>query len=121
MSHYRSHDRALALRPSRRTRWPVWVWPIAACLLLGACVAGSADASRAAGGGDIPLLLLGLWHGIIGPVMLIVELINRFAPHLLPWTVRFYEPHANSALYDLGFYLGLAGSPVLVGSRWSRR
>ena len=52
--------------------------------------------------------------------MLIVEVVDRFAPHLLPWTVRFYEPHANSALYDLGFYLGLAGSPVLIGSRWGR-
>jgi hypothetical protein len=94
------------------------MWPVAVCLLLGACVAGSSESSHAAAGGDISLLLLGLWHGIIAPAMLVVEVINRFAPHLLPWAVRFYEPHANSAIYDLGFYVGLAGSPVLVGSRF---
>ncbi len=103
------------------SRWPVWLWPVAVCLMLGACVAGSAESSHAAAGGDIALLFLGLWHGIIGPAMLIVEVVDRFVPHLLPWTVRFYEPHANSALYDLGFYFGLAGSPLLVGSRWSGR
>lgn len=101
-----------------RARWPVWLWPIAACLLLGACVAGSSESSHAASGGAISLLLLGLWHGIIGPVTLIIEVVNHFVPHLLPWTVRFYEPHANSAFYDIGFYLGLAGSPVLLGSRF---
>ena len=120
MSHHRRRRResALALQPPARPRWPVWVLPVAVCLLLGACVAGSSEASHAAAGGDIPILLLGLWHGIIGPIMLIVEVVNRFAPHLLPWSVKFYEPHANSAIYDLGFYIGLAGSPVLIGSRW---
>ena len=44
--------------------------------------------------------------------MLIVEVINRFAPHLLPWTVRFYETKGTGFAYDIGFYFGLVGSPV---------
>lgn len=85
---------------------------------LGACVAGSAESSHAASGGLVSEFLLGLWHGLIGPLTLIAEVVNRFAPHLLPWDVHLYETKAASAIYDVGFYLGLAGSPVLA---WSRR
>ena len=62
-----------------------------------------------------------LWHGLIAPVMLIGEVVNRLAPHLLPWSVRFYEAKASGAAYDVGFYVGLVGSPLVIGSRWSRR
>jgi hypothetical protein len=89
-----------------------------ALLALGACVAGSGDSAHAASGGFLAQFFLGLWHGFIGPLTLIVEVINRFAPHLLPWTAHLYEGKAQGAAYDVGFYLGLAGSPVLV---WSRR
>ncbi len=88
------------------------------CLALGACVAGSSEASHAAAAGPLSLFFLGLWHGIIGPVTLIVEIINHFAPHVLPWTVRVYQSGEASWTYDLGFYLGLVGSPLAIGSRW---
>jgi hypothetical protein len=94
---------------------------ILAMLALGACVAGSAEAQHAASGGPLSELLLGMWHGLIAPVMLIVEVINQFAPRLLPWTARFYQPHDSSAVYDIGFYVGLIGSPLLIGVGWSRR
>ncbi len=90
-------------------------------LVLSACAAGSAEAQHAAAGGVVSQLALGFWHGLIAPVMLIVEVINHFAPHLLPWSVRVYEPGATGVAYDVGFYVGLVGSPVLIGSRWSRR
>jgi len=93
----------------------------AACavlLALAACVAGSPDAAHAASGGWVSQFFLGLWHGLIGPVTLVVEVINHFAPHLLPWKTHIYETDASGVPYDLGFYLGLAGSPVVV---WSRR
>lgn len=90
-------------------------------LALGACVAGSAEAAHAASGGELAQFLLGIWHGLIGPVMLIVEVINRLAPHVLPWSVRFYEPKGVGVAYDVGFYLGLAGSPVALLSSWRRR
>jgi hypothetical protein len=87
-------------------------------LSLGACVAGSAEAAHAASGGLLSQFFLGLWHGLIGPVTLIVEVINRLAPRLLPWQTHLYEASAQGAAYDVGFYLGLAGSPVVA---WSRR
>jgi hypothetical protein len=90
-------------------------------LALGACVAGSAESAHAASGGLLSQVLLGFWHGLIAPVMLIVEVVNRLAPHALPWTVRMYEAKATGVAYDVGFYLGLAGSPVIVVSGWSRR
>jgi len=89
-------------------------------LALTACVAGSSESQHAASAGWLSQLLLGVWHGLIAPVTLIVELINRFAPHLLPWSARMYEAKSAGALYDLGFYFGLAGSPVVVLRGWSR-
>jgi len=97
---------------------PGLVGAVALCLALGACVAGSSEASHAAAAGPLSLFFLGLWHGIIGPVTLIVEIINHFAPHVLPWTVRVYQSGEASWAYDLGFYLGLVGSPLAIGSRW---
>jgi hypothetical protein len=93
---------------------------LAFVLALGACVAGSAESAHAASGGLLSQVLLGFWHGLIAPVMLIIEVVNRLAPHALPWTVHMYETRATGVAYDVGFYLGLAGSPVVfVG--WSRR
>jgi hypothetical protein len=89
-----------------------------AMLTLTACVAGSPDAAHAAAGGWVSLLFLGLWHGLIGPVTLIVEIVNHFAPHLLPWKAHIYDTGASGVPYDVGFYFGLAGSPVVL---WSRR
>lgn len=88
---------------------------------LSACVAGSGEAAHAAGGGAISQILLGFWHGVIAPLTLLGEIINHFAPHLLPWKVGFYETRAAGVAYDFGFFLGLAGAPSFIGSRWSRR
>jgi hypothetical protein len=92
-----------------------------ALLALTACVAGSQEAQHTAAGGLLPQLLLGLWHGVIAPVTLIVEVINCFAPHLLPWTVHLYEAKGTGVAYDVGFYFGLAGSPIIIRTGWSRR
>jgi len=90
-------------------------------LALAACAAGSAESQHAAAGGDLSQFFLGIWHGLIAPVMLIVEVVNKLAPHALPWTVRFYESKGTGVAYDVGFYIGLVASPVFAGSRWSRR
>ena len=92
-----------------------------AVLMLSACVAGSAESAHAASGGMLSQFLLGLWHGIIAPVTLIGEIVNRFAPHLLPWRLRLYETRDTGLAYDVGFYFGLAGGPPIVLNRWSRR
>ncbi len=82
---------------------------IALCLCLGACAAGSTDAHAAAAGGDISQFFLGLWHGIIAPITLVVEIINKLAPSLLPWRPHFFETGAGVA-YDVGFFLTVTGS-----------
>jgi len=93
---------------------------LAALLLcLGGCAAGSTDAHVAAAGGDLPQFVLGLWHGFIAPITLIVEIINRLAPHLLPWRANFFETGAGAA-YDLGFYLTLSGGPHFALYSWRR-
>ncbi len=92
-----------------------------ALLALSACVAGSAESQHAASGGLLSQLLLGFWHGVIAPVTLIVEIVNRLAPHALPWRLHLYEARDTGVAYDVGFYLGLVGSLIVIGGRWSRR
>lgn len=86
-------------------------------LSLCSCVAASGESAQAASGGMLSQFLLGLWHGIIGPVTLVVEIINRAFPHALPWRAHLYETKAAGAAYDIGFYLGLAGGPTFAISR----
>ncbi len=87
-------------------------------LALGACVAGSGESAHSADSGLVGQFFLGLWHGIIAPFILIVEVVNRIRPHTLPWTVHIYEIKAQGAAYDVGFYLGLVGGPSFA---WTRR
>jgi hypothetical protein len=90
-----------------------------AVLALSACVAGSGESAQAASGGMLSQFLLGLWHGIIAPVTLIGEIVNRFFPHALPWQMHLYEAKVKGVAYDVGFYLGLAGGPSFAfGRRW---
>ena len=94
---------------------------IALGLVLAACAAGSGESEHAASGGVLSQLLLGVWHGLIAPVMLIIEVVDKFAPHLLPWNVKFYEARGTGVVYDIGFYFGLVGSPLIAHTGWSRR
>jgi hypothetical protein len=94
---------------------------IALGLVLAACAAGSGESEHAASGGLLSQLLLGFWHGLIAPVMLIIGVVDKFAPHLLPWNVKFYEARGTGVIYDIGFYFGLVGSPLIAHSGWSRR
>lgn len=87
-------------------------------LLLSACAAGGVESAQAAHGGMLSQFLLGLWHGIISPVTLLVEIGHRLAPHAIPWALRFYETKADSVVYDIGFWLGLGGGPTLLARRW---
>ena len=92
----------------------------AGALLLAGCVAGSAESQHAATGGALSQALLGFWHGVIAPATLVVEIVDHFAPHALPWTAHLYEAQGTGVAYDIGFYLGLAGGPSMVFSRRRR-
>ena len=60
--------------------------------------------NRPATGGRVAGILLGLWHGIISPITLILSFLNP--------AVQMYEVHNDGAPYNLGFFLGLV---ILVG------
>lgn len=90
-------------------------------VLVAACVPGSAESHQAAAGGWISQLLLGFWQGIIAPLTLLGEVVNKFAPHALPWTLHMYETTGASMPYDVGFYFGLLGGPGAILGGWSRR
>jgi hypothetical protein len=96
----------------------------AACLLallLAGCAAGGVESGTAAHSGVLSVFLLGLWHGIIAPVTLLVEIGHKLWPQTIPWDIRFYETRANSIVYDVGFFLGLGGGPTIVFRRPWRR
>ena len=86
-----------------------------------ACAPGSGESAHAAAGGLIAQFLLGLWHGLIAPVTLIVEVVNKLLPHVLPWQTHLFEKDGTGVAYDVGFYLGLAGGPPIVFTGWRRR
>jgi len=52
-------------------------------------------------------ILLGIWHGVISPVTLVVSFINS--------TAQMYEVHNDGSPYNLGFLLGVAIVFVLLG------
>jgi hypothetical protein len=55
-------------------------------------------------GGAVAGILLGIWHGIISPITLVLSFLNR--------GVQMYEVHNDGAPYNLGFFLGIA---ILIG------
>ena len=58
--------------------------------------------------GRIAGILLGLWHGIISPVTLVLSFVNQ--------GVQMYEVHNDGSQYNLGFLLGVAIVFVILGA-----
>ena len=65
------------------------------------------DEGRVAGVG------LGLWHGLIAPITLVMSFFNP--------TVQMYEVHNNGNEYNLGFLVGVALVFLLLGIFGRRR
>lgn len=85
-----------------------------AALLLAGCAAGDPRFTAEAPAG----FWVGLWHGIISLVTLVVSVFSE--------TVRMYEPHNTGGWYDLGFLMGIGtmaggGSKARPGRRRRRR
>ena len=59
----------------------------ALCLVLAACAAGGVESANAAHQGLASQFLLGVWHGIIAPVTLLVEILHKLFPRR--WRLRF--------------------------------
>jgi hypothetical protein len=94
---------------------------VALAMVLTACAAGGIESGQAAHQGMLQQFLLGIWHGIIAPVTLLIEVLHKLWPHTVPWAIRLYETRADSVAYDVGFFLGLGGGPVIVIRRGWRR
>ncbi len=58
-------------------------------------------------------LLLGLWHGFISPVTLVISFINKGA--------QMYEVHNDGSQYNLGFLLGVVILFVILALIGTRR
>ena len=108
-------------RAAQLTRYARTAGAIALVALVSACAAGSEASHHAAQGGTVSQLILGFWHGVIAPVTLIGEIIQKLSPGTLPWTFRFYEPTNTGALYDLGFFVGMVAGPSVLWTGASRR
>lgn len=67
---------------------------LAICLLAG-CAAGANPVQDTGGSAGF---WLGLWHGFIAPITLIVSFFND--------QVNIYEVHNNGGWYNFGFVLG---------------
>jgi hypothetical protein len=68
---------------------------IIALILLAGCMPDE-DISKPSG---TPGFLMGVWHGWIAPVSLIVGIFDK--------GVRIYEPDNNGWWYDFGFYIAV--------------
>lgn len=53
-------------------------------------------------------ILLGIWHGIISPVSLVVSFVNP--------NVQMYEVHNDGSSYNLGFLVGVAIVFLILGA-----
>jgi hypothetical protein len=63
--------------------------------------------------GRIAGLILGLWHGIIAPVMLVGSFFNA--------AMQIYEVHNNGVEYNLGYLIGVALVFLILGLFGGRR
>jgi len=58
--------------------------------------------------GSVAGILLGIWHGIISPVTLVISFVNK--------GVQMYEVHNDGSQYNLGFLLGVAIIFLILGA-----
>ena len=85
---------------------------VAAAIVLAACTAGPNPAvGTPDADGDTAGFFLGLWHGVIAPISLVISLFSD--------SVNVYEAHNSGAWYDFGFVLGAVF--LIGGSHGARR
>jgi hypothetical protein len=58
-------------------------------------------------------ILLGLWHGFISPVTMVLSFVNK--------DVQMYEVHNNGSQYNLGFLIGVAVLFIILGAIFGSR
>ena len=58
--------------------------------------------------GRVAGILMGIWHGVISPITLVVSFINP--------NVQMYEVHNDGSPYNLGFLIGVAIVFLILGA-----
>jgi hypothetical protein len=58
--------------------------------------------------GRVAGILLGIWHGVISPVTLVISFFNE--------GVQMYEVHNDGNQYNLGFLIGVAIVFIILGA-----
>ncbi len=58
-------------------------------------------------------ILLGIWHGIISPVTLVLSFVHK--------DVQMYEVHNNGSQYNLGFLIGVVILFIILGMIFGSR
>jgi hypothetical protein len=58
--------------------------------------------------GSVAGVWMGVWHGIISPVTLVLSFVNKDA--------QMYEVHNDGSQYNLGFFLGIVILFVVLGA-----
>jgi hypothetical protein len=70
--------------------------------------------NKADGHNQISGILLGIWHGVISPITLIISFVNP--------NIQMYEVHNDGSPYNFGFLFGVAVIFLILGaSAGSRR
>lgn len=64
--------------------------------------------SQANAQGRVAGILMGIWHGVISPITLVVSFFNQ--------NVQMYEVHNDGSPYNLGFLLGVAIVFLILGA-----
>jgi hypothetical protein len=65
--------------------------------------------NTAAAHGGVAGILMGVWHGFISPVTLVLSFLNKDSQ------IQMYEVHNDGSQYNLGFFLGIALLFVILG------
>jgi len=68
-------------------------------IALSGCASRNELAGTYGEGGEIAGFWLGLWHGIILPISLIISFFNK--------NINIYEVHNSGLGYNIGFLLGM--------------
>jgi hypothetical protein len=89
-----------------KRRWVLLVG--LAALALTGCAPDENPLVRTPGASGIAGFWMGLWHGMICPIALVVSWFNS--------SVSMYEVHNNGAWYNSGFVMGAGAWGVLRGS-----
>lgn len=63
--------------------------------------------NTAAGNGRVAGILMGVWHGVISPVTIVLSFVHKDS--------QMYEVHNDGGPYNLGFVLGVILLLVILG------